>query len=105
MSRHTSAFVTAGLAAVLGILSVPDAIFAQAEVDQPLPPYNPYQPGILPFDLECRVQFVRDLASDCFRQPRPMRNNLLLGETKFYKKPVAWGPRGATTCHLTKQFN
>src|SRR5260370_29989859 len=59
MRWHTSAFVTAGLAAVLGILSVPDAISAQAEVDQHMPPYNPYPPGILPPDLDAEIARVQ----------------------------------------------
>jgi hypothetical protein len=79
MRRHTSAFVTAGPAAVLGILSVPDAISAQAEVDQRLPPYNPYPPGILPSDLDAEiasvqreVQFIFNEALNEWRAlPRP----------------------------------
>jgi len=44
---------------VLGILSVPDAISAQAEVDQPLPRYYPFRPGILPSDLGSEIAMVQ----------------------------------------------
>ena len=44
---------------MLGILSVPDAISAQTEVNQPLPPYNPYPPGILPPDLDAEIARVQ----------------------------------------------
>ena len=65
---------------MLGILSVPDAISAQAEVDQPLPPYNPYPPGILPSDLDAEiarvqreVQFIFNEALNEWRAlPRPI---------------------------------
>jgi hypothetical protein len=56
MRRHTTELVTAGLAAVLGVFSVPLAGFtearAQVGVDQPIPPYNPYPSGILPANLQ-----------------------------------------------------
>ena len=55
MRRRTSVFATAGLAAALRILSVPDASSAQARVDQPFQPYNPYPPGILPSDLDTEI--------------------------------------------------
>jgi cytochrome c peroxidase len=58
MRRHTSAFVTAGLA-VLALLITPQAPPAQAQSDQPLPPYNPYPPGILPSDLDSEIARVR----------------------------------------------
>ena len=48
--------------AVLGIVSVPLAGFTEAraqQVDQPLPAYNPYPPGILPPDLEPELLRVR----------------------------------------------
>ena len=64
MRRYTSKFVTAGLAAVLGILSVPHA--ASAQVDQPVPPYNPYPPlpgsvppTVLPPNLQSELLRVR----------------------------------------------
>jgi cytochrome c peroxidase len=59
MRRRTCAFVAAGLAAVLGILSVCHAPSAQAGVDQPFQPYNPYPPGILPSDLDSEIARVR----------------------------------------------
>ena len=62
MRRHTSILVTTSVAAVLGIVSVPLAGFTEAraqQVDQPLPAYNPYPPGILPPDLEPELLRVR----------------------------------------------
>src|SRR5690349_4454928 len=70
MRRHTSRLVTAGLAAVLGILSVPlvgsTEARAQAAVDQPFPPYIPYPPlpgsvppTVLPPDLQSELLRVR----------------------------------------------
>src|SRR5712672_211342 len=62
MRRHTSILVTTSVAAVLGIVSVPLAGFTEAraqQVDQPLPAYNPYPPGILPPDLESELLRVR----------------------------------------------
>ena len=54
MRVHISISVATSLVAVLGIVSVPLAGFTEAraqQVDQPLPAYNPYPPGILPADL------------------------------------------------------
>ncbi len=59
MRRHTSAFVTAGLAAVLGILRVPIAAPADAPLPRPVPTYNPYPPGIPPSDLDSEIARVR----------------------------------------------
>jgi cytochrome c peroxidase len=59
MRRYGSALVTAGLAAVLGMFSVPDASSAQGHPDQPFPPYNPYPPGILPTDLDSEIARVQ----------------------------------------------
>src|SRR4051812_23530571 len=63
MRRWTPALVTAGLATVAGILGVPNLLPAQvntrAQVDQPIPPYNPYPPGILPADLQPELLRVR----------------------------------------------
>jgi hypothetical protein len=68
MRRHTSRLVTAGLAAALGILSIPIAgvTGARAQVDQPVPPYNPYPPlpgsvppTVLPPDLQTELFRVR----------------------------------------------
>jgi hypothetical protein len=66
MRRNTSRFAAAGLAAVLGILGAPHAASAQALVDQPVPPYNPYPllpgstpPTVLPPDLQPEIYRVR----------------------------------------------
>jgi len=62
MRRHTSILVTTSVAAVLGIVSVPLAGFTEAraqQVDQPLPAYNPYPPGILPPNLQSELLRVR----------------------------------------------
>lgn len=66
MPRRTSSFVTAGLAALLGVLSVPHAAFPQAKVDQPVPLYNPYPPlpnsippTVLPPNVQSELLRVR----------------------------------------------
>jgi cytochrome c peroxidase len=62
MRVHISILVATSLVAVLGIVSVPLAGFTEAraqQVDQPLPAYNPYPPGILPPDLEPELLRVR----------------------------------------------
>ena len=67
MRRHTSRVVTAGLAAVLGVLSIPHAASAQAITAVPNPPpYNPYPPlpgftppSILPLDINSEIARVR----------------------------------------------
>ena len=63
MRRHTSVFVTAGLAAVLGISGVPDAASVDdgrfEPVPSPAPTYNPYPPGILPSDLDSEIARVQ----------------------------------------------
>jgi cytochrome c peroxidase len=61
MRRYTSTVATAGLATILGILSVPFAgsTEAQAQIDQPVAPYNPYPSGILPADLQPELLRVR----------------------------------------------
>jgi cytochrome c peroxidase len=63
MRRHRSAFVTAGLTAVLGILSVRDAAAADDGRTKPVPTsapaYNPYPPGILPSDLDSEIARVQ----------------------------------------------
>ena len=83
MRRRTSAFVTAGLAAVLGVLSVPGAASAEdarsRAVPGPVASYNPYPAGILPSDLDSEiarvqreVQFIFNEALNEWRQlPRP----------------------------------
>ena len=68
MRRRTSAFVTAGFAAVLGILGVPHAPSAQARVDQLFPLYNPYPPGILPPDLDSEIARVRREIQSIFNE-------------------------------------
>src|ERR1700674_5182788 len=68
MRRHTSVLATTAFATVLGVLSVPLAGFteARAQVDHPVPPYNPYPPlpgsvppTILPPDLQPELLRVR----------------------------------------------
>src|SRR5260370_14007154 len=59
MRQHTPAFATAGLAAVLGISSVPDVASADVPVPRPVPTYNPYPPGILPSDLDSEIARVQ----------------------------------------------
>ena len=63
MRRHTSAFVTAGSTAVLGILSVGHAAAADEGRTKPVPTsapaYNPYPPGILPADLASEIARVQ----------------------------------------------
>ena len=68
MRAHISTFVTAGLVAVLGILSVSSAAFGQGtgKVDQPVKAYNPYPPlpdstppTVLPPDLQSELLRVR----------------------------------------------
>ena len=68
MRRQTSTFASAGLAAVLGILSVPQGASAQSQFqpDIPVPPYNPYPalpgstpPTVLPPDLQPEIYRVR----------------------------------------------
>jgi cytochrome c peroxidase len=83
MRRHTSRyptirFLTAGLAAVLGVLAVPHAAFAQGAAtptmpDIPVPPYNPYPalpgstpPSILPPDLQPEIYRVRSEVQTIF---------------------------------------
>ena len=83
MRRRTSAFVTAGLAAVLSILSVPGAASAEDTRSRPVPgpvaSYSPYPAGILPSDLDSEiarvqreVQFIFNEALNEWRAlPRP----------------------------------
>jgi cytochrome c peroxidase len=59
MRRQTFAFVTAGLAAVLGISSIPRAESADARAPTSAPTYNPYPPGILPSDLDSEIARVQ----------------------------------------------
>ncbi len=63
MRRHTSAFVTAGLAAVLGLSNIAHTASADAAegkpAARPVPPYNPYPPGILPSDLDAEIARVQ----------------------------------------------
>jgi cytochrome c peroxidase len=56
MRRYTSAFITAGLAALLEIVGVPHTASAQTNLfqpDIPIPPYNPYPalPGFTPANI------------------------------------------------------
>ena len=66
MRQSTSTFAAAGLAAVLGVLSGQHAASAQVQVDQRVPPYNPYPPlpgstppTVLPPDLQRELLRVR----------------------------------------------
>jgi cytochrome c peroxidase len=69
MRRDTSRLVTAGVVAVLGILSVPHPASAQSNLfqpDIPVPPYNPYPalpgytpPSILPPNIQPEIYRVR----------------------------------------------
>ncbi|HEY2527276.1 MAG TPA: cytochrome c peroxidase [Xanthobacteraceae bacterium] len=59
MRQHASLFAAAGLAAVLEILGFLPASSAQARVDQPFRPYDPYPPGILPSDLDSEIARVQ----------------------------------------------
>jgi hypothetical protein len=63
MRRYTSAFITAGLAALLEIVGVPHTASAQTNLfqpDIPIPPYNPYPalPGFTPL-IFCRPIYSR----------------------------------------------
>ena len=79
MRRHKSGFVTTGLAAVLGISSVPDAALSADALQSPVPAYNPYPPGVLPPDLgaeiarvQREVRFIFNEALNEWRRlPRP----------------------------------
>ena len=71
MRVHISILVATSLVAVLGIVSVPLAGFTEAraqQVDQPLPAYNPYPPGILPPDLESELLRVRREVQTIFQR-------------------------------------
>jgi cytochrome c peroxidase len=63
MRRSTSAFATAGLAAVLGILGIANAASAEDARSKPVPrpiaSYSPYPPGILPSDLDSEIARVQ----------------------------------------------
>jgi len=59
MRRRTCAFITAGLAAVLAVWSIPHAASAGDPVRKPVPTYNPYPPGILPSDLDAEIARVQ----------------------------------------------
>jgi cytochrome c peroxidase len=68
MRRDKGALLKAAFATMLGVLSVPlvGSTEAQAQVDQPFPPYNPYPPlpgsnppSILPPDLQPELSRVR----------------------------------------------
>jgi cytochrome c peroxidase len=86
MRRHTSILVTTSLVAVLGIVSVPLAGFTEAraqQVDQPLPAYNPYPPGILPPDLVPELLRVRREVQTVF--------NRYLAEAQALTPPTVTG--------------
>src|SRR5712671_7690977 len=86
MRRHISILVTTSLVAVLGIVSVPLAGFTEAraqQVDQPLPAYNPYPPGILPPDLVPELLRVRREVQTVF--------NRYLAEAQALTPPTVTG--------------
>jgi cytochrome c peroxidase len=69
MRRDTWTLVNAAFATVLGALSVPLAGSTEARaqvVDQPVPAYNPYPPGILPPNLESELLRVRHEVATVF---------------------------------------
>src|SRR5207237_6377707 len=59
MRRYTSAFVTAGMAAVLGTSNLPHAASADTPVPRPVPTYNPYPANVLPPDLDSEIARVQ----------------------------------------------
>jgi cytochrome c peroxidase len=86
MRRDTRTLVKAALATVLGIVSVPLAGLTEAraqQVDQPLPAYNPYPPGILPPDLEPELLRVRREVQTVF--------NRYLAEAQALTPPTVTG--------------
>jgi cytochrome c peroxidase len=86
MRRDTRTLVKAALVTVLGIVSVPLAGFTEAraqQVDQPLPAYNPYPPGILPPDLVPELLRVRREVQTVF--------NRYLAEWKALTPPTVAG--------------
>ena len=69
MRRNTRTLVRAAFAMVLGVVSVPLAGSTEARaqaVDQPVPAYNPYPPGILPPDVEPELLRVRHEVATIF---------------------------------------
>jgi cytochrome c peroxidase len=69
MRRNTRTLVRAAFAMVLGVVSVPlvGSTEARAQVvDQPIPAYNPYPPGILPPNLEPELLRVRHEVATVF---------------------------------------
>ena len=87
---------------MLGILSVPRITFAQdATIPRPVPPYNPYPPGILPSDLDseiARVQreiqsiFVEYLTQrEALPSPTPMANPPTLQGTGYQAVQILGG--------------
>ena len=66
MRRYTSRSVKAGLAAVLGVLSVPLAAPTEVHAQIPPPPYNPYPPGILPANIDSERERVRQEVETIF---------------------------------------
>jgi cytochrome c peroxidase len=83
MRRHTSEFVTAGLAVALGILSVPRAASADDPVAKTGPTYNPYPAGILPSDLDSEIARVQREVQFIF--------NEALNEWKALPRPTPTG--------------
>ena len=61
MRQKTRLLAKAAFATALGVLSVPLAApnEARAQIDQPIPPCNPYPSGILPANLQPELLRVR----------------------------------------------
>ena len=102
MRRHKSTFVAAGLTVTLGILSLPLVTFAQdATIPRPVPPYNPYPPGILPSDLDSEIARVQREIQSIFNEyltqwealpsPTPMANPPTLQGTGYQAVQILGG--------------
>ena len=87
---------------MLGILSVPHVTFAQdATIPRPVPPYNPYPPGILPSDLDLEIARVqREIESifieyltqwEALPSPTPMANPPTLQGTGYQAVQILGG--------------
>jgi cytochrome c peroxidase len=94
MRRHTSRLVTAGLAAVLGIVSIPHSGSAQT-LPSPNPPYNPYPtgfnstpPSILPPGLNAEIARVRREVRTVFQRYMAEWNALSPTPTNIGNPPI-----------------
>ena len=83
MRRHTFAFVTASLAAVLEISSITRAASADTSLPRPAPIYNPYPVGILPSDLDSEIARVQRetlfIFNEAFNESRALPPPTLAG--------------------------